>query len=845
MTKTVEYFNGDTMAADVWENKYKYGEEQTPDDMHRRLAKEFYKAQWYNPPKESNTKLSEYGYKRNAYLSEEEIYNLFKNFSQIIPQGSIMSQLGNKDSIGSLSNCFVIGQPLDSYGGIMYKEEEMVQLMKRRGGVGIDLSTLRPRGTNVKNAAKSSTGMASFMHRYSNGTREVAQDGRRGALMLSVNINHPDSLEFIEMKQDPTKVTGANVSVLITNEFMEAAMNDEDYILRFPVDLELTTEEMLDLVPYCNYGELHPLLDGRGYVKKIRSKEYWDKIIECAWNSAEPGILFLDNHHDYSPDGVYDDMKMVTTNPCGEIGMGPYDACRLIALNLLGVVDNPFTEKSKLNIDKLYKLAYEQQWLGDLLVDLEINYINRIIAKLEKDSEPEEVKATEIRLWLDIRNTAEKSRRTGNGITALGDMIAALGHKYDSDEALNIIELVFFTMQMAQLDATIDLAKLKGPFPGWDPELEDEGNAWFKMVKETFGHRYEEMMKYGRRNVSFSTIAPTGTVSIMSQTTSGMEPLFKPWYIRRKKINPNDEGARVDFTDELGDTWQEYPVLHPMLKAWIYAQYDAPITLGGIDEMSVDEVTEWYQKSPWYGATAEEINWKRRTEIQGVIQKYITHSISSTINLPNDVSKEEVATIYETAWKAGLKGVTVYRDGCRSGVLVTKSSQEEDDLTPQDAVRRPKKVEAIAYHVTALGDPWTVYIGFLKGKPYEVFVSPGEQAKHKQNGFIEKQTRGVYSFVVGDDIIVENIVSELSDEQAGMTRMISMALRHRVDLKYVIDQLNSTPGTIVSFSKAIARTLKRHLEGDIKATCQECGSPDVIMAEGCLTCKACGSSKCA
>jgi len=579
MENVIKYFNGDDLAADVWQKKYQQRGEVTPDDMHKRMAKEFADVDLKYQKKESVSKhLSTYGAKRLP-LTYQRIYNIFKNFKYAIPQGSIMSQLGAA-SIGSLSNCFVIGQPEDSYGGIFEKDEELAQLMKRRGGVGIDISTLRPEGVATSNAAKSSTGATSFMHRFSNTTREVAQNGRRGALMISMDINHPDILQFIKMKRDLSKVTGANISIKLDDEFMHAVMQDNDYILKFPCDLDITT--LADMQYSVPYNKLLPY--GNGYIKHIRAIEYWDEIIKSAHSVAEPGLMFWNKMVEYSPDGVYPQFKQITTNPCSEIAMQMYDACRLIAMNLLSFVTNPYTKKAKFNLPLFYKYNYEAMRLSDNLIDLEINNIDSIIRKIRKDPEKGSIKQRELELWQNIRKTALSSRRTGLGFTALGDTLAALNIKYDSEDALEIIDAIMGIKMRSELDCTIDLAILRGTFKGWDSNLEHPinkiydktlfGNEFYEFLAIEFPEQFWRMQRFGRRNVSWSTVAPTGTVSLLAQTTSGIEPLFQPFYTRRKKVNPSDEDVTVDFTDNNGDKWQEFSVLHPEFKKWINRRED-------------------------------------------------------------------------------------------------------------------------------------------------------------------------------------------------------------------------------------------------------------------------------
>lgn len=852
--KLLEYFKGDELAANVWLSKYAQEGESTPDDMHKRMSKEFARIEekYYEAGEQWLDKgnLSDYGSVR-PHLQEDDIYELFKDFKYIIPQGSVMSNLGSK-AITSLSNCFVIGQPSDSYGGIFQKDEEMVQLMKRRGGVGIDISTLRPKGTNVTNAAKTSTGAVSFMHRFSHSTREVAQDGRRGALMLSISINHPDVMDFIKIKRDLTQVTGANISIKLNNKFMRAVENNRDYVLTFPV----TRKVNLDRVENQVYNELIKLEDNF-YIKKIKAKEYWDEIIKSAHNVAEPGLMFEDNHINYSPDGVYEQYKGVTTNPCGEIFMQEYDACRLIAVNLISFVDNPFTKEAKFNFKKFYEINYEAMRLSDDLVDLELEHIDRIINKLDNDDEDTEVKRREKLLWLKIKDTAKSSRRTGLGITALGDCLAALGLKYDSDEALEMIDKIFSKKLESELDCTTDLAILRGSFVGFAKDLEFSNdkdksgfilgnNDFYSFLCLSFPKQIKRMYEFGRRNVSFNTCAPTGTVSLLANNcTGGIEPLFQPFYFRRKKINPNDKNSRVDFTDQNGDKWQEFPVLHPYFKEWLKIYCDDNSFEQLIPEvMSKDDLQIIFEESPWYGSTANDINWLKRVEIQGIIQKYITHSISSTINLPKDVTEEEVSNIYMESWKKGLKGVTVYRDGSRSGVLITESNKNNQSFEYKDALKRPKSLKCDIHSVVSKGFKWNVIVGLLDEKPYEVFAVKHFTDEHKLE--LVKMKQGRYDLLKNGETYSESITSEMNSREEIITRLISTGLRHGTDVKFLVEQLNKAEGDITSFGKAISRILKKYIpEGAISTVkCEDCGSSDVIFKEGCSSCSECGSSKC-
>lgn len=855
----LNYFKGDELSANVFLSKYAQEGDITPDDMHKRMASEFARIEDRYVKEERlnyGLNLSKYGQDRER-LTYESIYNLFKDFKYIIPQGSIMSNLGNK-AITSLSNCFVIGQPTDSYGGICKKDEEMAQLMKRRGGVGLDISTLRPATTKVSNAAKSSTGAVSFMHRFSNTTREVAQDGRRGALMLSIDINHPDVMDFIKIKRDLTKVTGANISIKLNKEFMEAVEKDEDYILRYPCDLDLSkfTKEYVK----ANYNELHYIEDHTNndevcYVKTIKAKEYWDEIIKSAHGVAEPGLMFWDNMIDYSPDGVYEQFKAITTNPCSEIGMQEYDACRLIAVNLFGFVDNPFTPEAKFDFEKFYQINYEAMRLSDNLIDLELEHIDRILRKIAEDPEPFENRRTEFELWEKIKKTAAASRRTGLGFTALGDTLAALGLKYDSDKSLEIIEQIMSKKMESELDCTIDLAILRGTFEGWDRHKEyTDGangeeigrNLFYEMILSKFPIQCNKMQNFGRRNCSFSTVAPTGTVSIMTQTTSGIEPLFMPYYMRRKKINPNDVTARVDFVDQNGDKWQEFPVLHPKFKDWLnvsYSQDQIEMFLNNREDLQ-----KVFELSPWYGSTANDIDWVKRVEIQGVIQKYITHSISSTINLPENVKEEEVSKIYMESWKEGLKGITVYRDGSRSGVLVSTDAKKREEFEYHDAPKRPSELSCDIHHPTIKNTKYTVIVGLLDNKPYEVFAIPFEVAKGYKNGFLSKSKSGVYNLIASLDeksTIHTDVTGNMSDSEAITTRLISTALRHGSSIDFIVEQLKKSHGDITSYTKILARVLSKYVKPKkLKESCPECGQETMMREEGCTKCTSCGYSKC-
>ena len=677
--------------------------------------------------------------------------------------------------------------------------------------------------------------------------------------MLSIDINHPDVMDFIKIKRDGTSVTGANISIKLNDEFMKAVETDSDYILRFPCNMELE-QIHYDALEFEPNDTLVKVGENYGHVKNIKAKEYWEEVIKSAHGYAEPGIIFIDNHYNYSPDGVYPQFKGVTTNPCGEIFMQPYDACRLIAVNLFSFVNNPFTKDAEFDIKKFYEVNYEAMRLSDDLIDLEIEHIDRILNKLNSDSESNEVKWTEIELWNKIKQTAQASRRTGLGFTALGDTLAALGYKYDSDQALLFIEQMMHIKMEAELDCTIDLAILRGPFEGWDDtkeyhvHTEDGMNEFYKFIGNNFNTQAIRMGKHGRRNVSWNTVAPTGTVSLLTQTTSGIEPLFMPFYMRRKKVNKESE--RVDFVDELGDKWQEFPVLHPKFKDWYNINLETQkkrieleeperdIWWTSVEELTKEQLQKSFEKSPWYGSTANDIDWIKRVEIQSIIQKYTTHSISSTINLPNNVSKEEVSRIYLESWKQGLKGITVYRDGSRSGVLVSDSeaNKSRDEFSYVDAIKRPKELDAEVHLTRVGGIPYYIVVGLLNDKPYEIFIENRELPQGK--GKMIKVSRGNYKFVQNG--YEQLITAEMTDEQAAITRLASTSLRHGADIKFLVEQLNKTPGGLFSFTKGLARVLKKYIPDGTKSTvsCQDCGSTNVIFEEGCNKCLDCGSSKC-
>ena len=807
-------------------------------------------------------KLSNYGYQRNV-LIEEDIYQLFKDFKYIIPGGSVMSGCGT-GALVSLSNCFVIGSPKDSYAEIMKTRSQQAQLMKRRGGVGYDLSQLRPRGARVNNAAKSSTGAASFMDVCSDITNEVAQNGRRGALMLSMSINHPDIEEFITKKQDLAKVTGANISVKVTDEFMQAVIENKDYTLRFPVDeSDLSYKETDEFgntvcIQYNElfdgkreYNKLYSIGKGR-FIKLIKARELWNTLMHCAWNTAEPGIMFESQMHNYSPDGVYENFRMVGTNPCGEIPMGPFDSCRLIHINLASYIVNPFTKNAYIDEELLYMHSYEAMRLADDLVDLEIEAVDRIIDTVKNDTDD-----TEFKLWSRIKETAIQGRRAGLGFTGLADAIAMLGLKYDSDEGISQVEQLMKVMFKGQLDSNIDMAIERGKFPACNISKElnpyyevfsdREGvyshpeNEWYDALCYNFPRESERMEKYGRRNISWSTVAPTGTVSIMAGTSSGIEPIFLPFYQRKRKCM--SESDRVDYVDKVGEKYTLFTVVHPNLKRWAIETMN--YSESEVNEWSLEVWKEVWKESPYYGSTAPEIDWRQRVKLQGVVQKYITHSISSTVNLAKETTEEEIADIYIEAWKQGLKGITIYRDGCREGVLT--QVEKPKTIEGRQAPKRPKVLEADYYQVKVKKEQFIVLVGLLEDKPYEVFafrpLNPVNIPSHK--GTITKVSKMHYSFD-SEHINISNLeLANTNIEENAATLYSSMLLRHGVDINYIIKTARKVNDNISSFSSAMCRILAKYISNEkIKGeVCPDCGGT-LVREGGCIHCKDCGYSKC-
>jgi ribonucleoside-diphosphate reductase alpha chain len=834
LPQAVKYFKGDELAANVWLNKYamkdSYGNiyDRTPDDMHKRLTKEIFRIESKYP---------------NGF-SKDEIYEALRDFKYIVPQGGPMSGIGNDYQIISLSNCFVIGHDslADSYGGIMKLDEEQVQLMKRRGGVGHDLSYIRPKGSPVMNSALTSTGVVPFMERYSNSTREVAQDGRRGALMLTISVKHPDAERFIDAKMDGTKVTGANVSVKIDNEFMKAAMSGQPYQQSYPI------------------GSQNP-----DFTTEIDAAKLWKKITHNAWASAEPGVLFWDTVQNESIPDCYQDLgfRTVSTNPCGEIPLCPYDSCRLLAINLYSFVDDPFTEKASFNFERFKKYVYMAQRIMDDIVDLELEKIDAILTKLDADPENEEVKRTERILWEKIKNKCEQGRRTGVGITAEGDMLAALGLKYGTDEALEFSVEVHKTLALTAYRSSVDMARDRGSFPIFDVKRE-ASNPFINRIKEADPQLYEDMAKYGRRNIALLTIAPTGTTSLMTQTTSGIEPVFMVSYKRRRKVNPNDLNVVVDFIDEVGDSWEEFHVFHHKFLTWLKEQGYNPETASKMNE---EELNELIARSPYAGATANDVDWVNKVKMQGAIQKWVDHSISVTVNVPNDISEEMVQKIYETGWESGCKGITVYRDGSRSGVLVSnddngKKSDQERQFSDTLAPRRPQKLEARVIRFFNKDDAWIAVVGLIDGRPYEIFTGLAKDSfsvlSKVDKGWVIKNKdengRGRYDFQYVDsegyNVTIEGLSRTFNKEYWNYAKLISGVLRHGMPLPYVVnmvEKLHLDAESLNTWKKGIVRALKQFIPDGTEAVenkCTECGANGLVYQEGCLTCKECGYSKC-
>ena len=834
-----KYFEGDELAARVWATKYALKDSQgnyfelTPDDMHRRIAREIARIErkYKNP------------------MDEQLLFDLMSHFRYLVPQGSPMAGIGNNLQVGSLSNCFVIGlngEP-DSYGGIIKIDEEQVQLMKRRGGVGHDLSHLRPKGAEVKNSALTSTGLVPFMERYSNSTREVAQDGRRGALMLTVSVKHPDSEAFVDAKMTEGKITGANVSVKIDDAFMQAAIEGKEYTQQYPIHAEKPK-----------------------YTQKIDATTFWNKIIHNAWQSAEPGVLFWDTIIRESLPDCYADLgfKTVSTNPCGEIPLCPYDSCRLLAINLYSYVENPFTPKAKFNFIKFKEHVMYAQRMMDDIIDLEMEKIETIIAKIEADPETDEVKATELNLWKKIKDKTSQGRRTGVGTTAEGDMIAAMGLTYGTEEATKFSVEVHKTLALAAYRSSVMLASERGAFPVFDYKRE-VNNPFMNRLKEADSELYDLMLKYGRRNIACLTIAPTGTTSILTQTTSGIEPVFLPVYKRRRKVNANDKEVRVDFVDESGDAFEEYVVYHPKFITWM--------NINGIevkDNYTQEQIDEIVAISPYYKATSNDVDWLNKVKMQGAVQKWVDHSISVTINLPNDVSEEMVNKLYVEAWKSGCKGCTVYRDGSRSGVLI--SLKNEKKKTTENAVpspadengfvthKRPIELDADVVRFQNNKEKWIAFIGLIDGKPYEIFTGiadddegifcPKSVSKGKIIKVIDENGQKRYDFQFvnkrGFKTTIEGLSEKFNPEFWNYAKLISGVLRYRMPIAQVLKLVGSLEldnQSINTWKVGVERALKKYLPNGEKAsgqTCPNCGQESLVYQEGCLICTNCGTSRC-
>ena len=834
-----KYFEGDELAARVWATKYALKDSQgnyfelTPDDMHRRIAREIARIEkkYKNP------------------MDEQLLFDLMSHFRYLVPQGSPMAGIGNNLQVGSLSNCFVIGlkgEP-DSYGGIIKIDEEQVQLMKRRGGVGHDLSHLRPKGAEVKNSALTSTGLVPFMERYSNSTREVAQDGRRGALMLTVSVKHPDSEAFVDAKMTEGKITGANVSLKIDDAFMQAAIEGKEYTQQYPIHAEKPK-----------------------YSQKIDATTFWNKIIHNAWQSAEPGVLFWDTIIRESLPDCYADLgfKTVSTNPCGEIPLCPYDSCRLLAINLYSYVENPFTPNAKFNFSKFKEHVMYAQRMMDDIIDLEMEKIETIIAKIEADPETDEVKATELNLWKKIKDKTSQGRRTGVGTTAEGDMIAAMGLTYGTEEATKFSVEVHKTLALAAYRSSLMLASERGAFPVFDYKRETS-NPFMNRLKEADSELYDLMVKYGRRNIACLTIAPTGTTSILTQTTSGIEPVFLPVYKRRRKVNANDKEVRVDFVDESGDAFEEYVVYHPKFITWM--------NINGIevkDNYTQEQIDEIVAKSPYYKATSNDVDWLNKVKMQGAVQKWVDHSISVTINLPNDVSEDMVNKLYVEAWKSGCKGCTVYRDGSRSGVLISlknekKKTTENAAPSPADengfvTHKRPIELDADVVRFQNNKEKWIAFIGLIDGKPYEIFTGiadddegifcPKSVSKGKIIKVIDENGQKRYDFQFvnkrGFKTTIEGLSEKFNPEFWNYAKLISGVLRYRMPIAQVLKLVGSLEldnQSINTWKVGVERALKKYLPNGEKAsgqTCPNCGQESLVYQEGCLICTNCGTSRC-
>lgn len=828
LVEALRYFNGDDLAATTWLNKYALRDdkgqlvEKSPADMHHRMAREFARIERsYAPvPPERMPLLSARGRERRM-LDEARILELFEGFRDLVPQGSVMASLGDPYHLASLSNCVVIPAPVDSYGGIFRVDQQLAQLFKRRCGVGFDLSTLRPAGAAVSNAARTSTGAVSFMERFSNTTREVAQQGRRGALMLTMDIAHPDVEKFITMKQDLSKVTGANVSVRVSDEFMRALEADACHTLRWPIDAK------------------EPII-----TRQVKARGLWNTLITCAHHTAEPGVIFWDRQHRYSTSSVYPGFRNESTNPCSEIAMQGGDSCRLIAINLFSFVTAPFTPGACFDHERFAQVTYDAQRLMDDLVDLELEAVQRILTKVDSDPEPDGIKLVERETWELLRDTGRKGRRTGLGFTGLADALAGLDLKYDSDGALMATEEIMRTKCRAEFDSSIDMAIERGAFSGFDPEIE-RNSEFITMLEAELPEVHARMMQHGRRNISLSTVAPTGTLSLLTRTSSGIEPVYRLGYTRRRKVAPGDKKAKAVFTDELGDQWEEFTVHHPRVLDWMKAT-------GRTDPA----------ESPYANATTIDIDWHKRVRLQAVVQKYTTHSISSTINLPGTATVEEVGGIYLEAWKEGLKGITVYRDGSRSGVLVAEKKEAPADQHAH--VSRPERLEADVLRFHNDTEPWIAVVGLLDGKPYEIFTGKAnggfELPKWVTKGWVVKRKdlklgKNIYDleYADADDyrVTVQGLSRTFNPEFWNYAILISGMLRQGMPLPQVVDvvaHLNLYDATLNTWKNGVVRALQRYIPDGTEATgrkCPACGDVEgLFYEEGCLTCRSCGQSRC-
>ena len=818
---SLDYFEGDELAASVFAGKYALKDlagsfyELQPSDMHERLAREFAKTEAKYPDP----------------LGKQEIYDLLKYFKYIVPQGSPMSGIGNNFQVQSVSNCFVIESPYDSYAGILKTDQEQVQIMKRRGGVGFDISNIRPRGQSCANAARTTDGIELFMERFSNSCREVAQGGRRGALMLTIDVRHPQIRDFIRIKNDLTRVTGANISVKLTDDFMRAVQGGEDFKLQWPVN---STEPSIE--------------------SDISAKDLWNEIITSAHASAEPGLLFWDTATRMTPSDIYSEegFGSASTNPCGEIILSPNDSCRLMLVNLTSFVENAWTEEAQFDYAKYKLVVQKAQRLMDDMIDIEISHIDTIIEKIESDPEPEEVKAIESNLWNKIKNAAVNGRRTGLGITGLGDTLAMLNQTYGSEKAIETTEEIYKNLAIASYTESIKMAKERGAFPVCNVEKESSHPFISRILNELPKSVVKDYYKYGRRNIANTTTAPAGSVSVLTQTTSGIEPAFMLSYTRRKKINPDDANSRVDFVDESGDQWQEFTVYHHKFKEWL-SSTKLPVTT---------PISEAISHSPYANSTANEIDWVNKVKMQAAAQKWVCHAISNTTNLPANASIETVKKVYETGWESGCKGITIYRDGCRSGVLVSndKETRTESGLQINHAPKRPKDLSCDIHHTTVKGEKWVVLVGLLDGMPYEVMGGKAEYVeipRKFQTATLSKRsfktTSNKYDLILGqnDDklVIKDNVAVFDNPNHAGYTRTISLALRHGTPIQYLVEQMQKDKDMdMFSFSKCIARCLKKYIEDGTKASvsvCTNCGAEGtIIYQEGCQTCTACGFGAC-